>query len=75
LQGELGNCYFLSAIAALAEHDFRIKNIFPKLEINKNGLYMARILHHGVYQEVVVDDFIPVDSKGKPIFAKPAGGK
>jgi hypothetical protein len=36
---------------------------------------MARILHLGVLQEVVVDDFIPVDSKGRPIFAKPAGGK
>jgi hypothetical protein len=36
---------------------------------------MARILHHGVLQEVVVDDFIPVDVRGKPIFAKPAGGK
>jgi hypothetical protein len=36
---------------------------------------MARILHLGVLQEVVVDDFIPVDEKGKPIFAKPSGGK
>lgn len=65
----------MSAIAALAENDFRIKNIFPKLEINKNGLYMARILHLGVLQEVVVDDYVPVDAKGKPIFAKPSGGK
>jgi len=36
---------------------------------------MARILHLGVLQEVVVDDFIPVDAKGKPLFAKPSGGK
>ncbi len=36
---------------------------------------MARILHGGVLREVVVDDYIPVDSKGKPIFAKPSGGK
>lgn len=27
-QGEIGNCYFLSAVSALAENDFRIKNIF-----------------------------------------------
>ena len=43
--------------------------------MNKSGLYMARILHHGVIQEVIVDDFIPVDSKGAPIFAKPSRGK
>jgi hypothetical protein len=36
---------------------------------------MARILHQGVLREVIVDDFIPVDARGKPIFAKPAGGK
>jgi hypothetical protein len=50
LQGGLGNCYFLSAIAALAENDFRIKNIFPNLSMNKNGFYMARVLHLGVLQ-------------------------
>jgi hypothetical protein len=36
---------------------------------------MARILHLGVLQEVIVDDYVPVDRAGKPLFAKPAGGK
>ena len=36
---------------------------------------MARVLHLGVYQEVVVDDFIPGNQKGEPLFAKPAGGR
>lgn len=59
LQGKLGNCYFLSAVAGLAEKPYRIKKLFPSFEINKNGIYMARILHRGVYQEVVVDDYFP----------------
>lgn len=29
LQGKLGNCYFLSAVAGLAEKPYRIKKIFP----------------------------------------------
>jgi hypothetical protein len=29
LQGKLGNCYFLSAVAGLAEKSYRIKKIFP----------------------------------------------
>lgn len=31
LQGGIGDCYFLSAIAGLAEFDTRIKTIFPNL--------------------------------------------
>jgi hypothetical protein len=31
------------------------------LEINKYGIYMARILHRGVLTEVVVDDYVPVN--------------
>jgi calpain-15 len=50
VQGKIGDCYFLCAIAALAENDFRIKNLFPNLEMNPWGIYMARILHRGMIQ-------------------------
>lgn len=74
LQGSIGDYYFLSAISALAEYDFRIKNIFADLKINPQGIYMARILYQGAIREVVVDDYIPVTAQGTPLFAKPAGG-
>jgi hypothetical protein len=32
---------------------------------------MARIMFRGVYQEVLVDDFIPVGNNNHPLFAKP----
>ncbi|MFM7854464.1 MAG: C2 family cysteine protease [Flammeovirgaceae bacterium] len=50
LQGKLGNCYFLSSLAGLAEKSHRIINLFPNIQINENGIYMARILHDGVFQ-------------------------
>jgi hypothetical protein len=28
--------------------------------MNKNGIYMAKLLFNGIYQEVVVDDLFPV---------------
>lgn len=74
LQGKLGNCYFLSAVAGLAEKPYRIKKLFPSFDINKNGIYMARILHRGVYQEVVVDDYFPCLPSGELLGAQPAGG-
>lgn len=36
---------------------------------------MARILYKGVLREVVVDDYIPVNQQGDPLFAKPAAGR
>lgn len=50
LQGVLGDCYLLSSLAALAEQEYRIKSVFPSLEISPYGIYMARLLHNGVYQ-------------------------
>jgi hypothetical protein len=61
-------------VAGLAEKPYRIKKIFPNTTLNKNGIYMARILHKGVFQEVVVDDYFPCTPKGEPIGAQPAGG-
>jgi calpain-15 len=74
-QGSLGDCYFLSAVSALSERDFRIKNLFPELRLNRQGVYMARLLFRGVLREVVVDDYIPVNQQGDPLFAKPACGR
>ena len=36
---------------------------------------MARVLFKGIIREVVVDDFVPVNTHGVPLFAKPSGGK
>lgn len=36
---------------------------------------MAKLRHLGVLQQVVVDDYIPLNKNGEPFFAKPAGGK
>lgn len=34
IQGQLGDCYFLSSLAALAEHPQRVRNIFLNRECN-----------------------------------------
>ena len=59
-QGGLGNCYFLSAIAALAEFPCIIKHIFKTRETNPNGFYEVVMFIDGIWQIVVVDDYFPV---------------
>ncbi len=58
-QGSLGNCYFLSALAALTEFPNIIYNIFKTKEISKNGLYEIGMFIDGEWQIVIVDDYIP----------------
>jgi hypothetical protein len=72
MQGNLGDCYFLSSIAALAEVPDRIRKIFGSTEMNPNGFYMAHINVSGICREVVVDDYFPVyEPLDTLVFAKP----
>lgn len=66
-QGALiGDCYFLSAVAALTRKPWRIEKLFPTTQSN-NGIYMARIMVKGVLQEVIVDDRFPVIKETKDL--------
>lgn len=60
MQGNLGDCYFLSSISALAEVPDRIRKMFGSTEINPNGFYMVHVNLSGICREVVVDDYFPV---------------
>ena len=70
MQGSFNNGYFISALAALARREYRVKSMFASLEINKWGVYMCRMLFDGVYQEVVVDDFFPIDKFDRCLAAR-----
>jgi hypothetical protein len=64
----------MSGVASIAERDYRIMNIFGALELSPHGVYMCRLTSNGVYQEIVVDDYFPVDSQGKLVYARPYMG-
>jgi hypothetical protein len=74
LQGGLGDCYLLSAIAALAEKENRLNGLFPDLRSHhETGVYSVLMIHAGMLKEVVVDDWIPLDPAGRPAFVQPRG--
>ncbi len=61
IQGSLGDCYFLSALAALAEEEENVRSLFEGQSYNPNGIYKVTMRLRGEVEEVVVDDFIPIN--------------
>jgi len=71
-QGNLGNCYFLSSLAALTEFPNLIYKIFKTKRVSENGLYEIALFIDGEWQIVIVDDYIPINKRlGECAFAKP----
>lgn len=55
-QGQIGDCYFLSSLAALAEKPERIRKMFLEKDANACGRYGARMFKNGINMVVRVDD-------------------
>ena len=58
-QGALGDCYLLSAIAALADRPERIMKLFEETEVNQEGIFCIHMNKHGLPVKIIVDDYIP----------------
>jgi len=79
-QGELGNCYVMSALIGLATVPERIKKLFHIKYLREGaraGLYCVFLCVSGVWNEILLDDYFPVyPESGKFIFCRPtAKGK
>lgn len=70
-QGELGNCYFLSALSSLAEKPDRILRLFEDQTINEHNCYYVRVCVDGIWRYIVIDDYTPCSMNCKPVFAQP----
>eukprot|EP00927_Polykrikos_kofoidii_P026441 TRINITY_DN23525_c0_g2_i1.p1 TRINITY_DN23525_c0_g2~~TRINITY_DN23525_c0_g2_i1.p1 ORF type:complete len:2086 (-),score=383.67 TRINITY_DN23525_c0_g2_i1:300-6338(-) len=57
-QGELGDCWLLSAMSCCASKRDLIEKVFSYSD-EKVGIYVVRIYHGGVFREVAVDDLVP----------------
>ena len=72
IQGKIGNCYFLSSLAALCEFPTLISQIFLSKEIPNNNCYTVILFIDGEYQKVYLDDYFPcVKGSNLLYFAKP----
>jgi hypothetical protein len=77
LQGGLGDCWFLSSLAALAEYPKLIEALFPifSREYHESGVYFVRFCKNGLWTSVRVDDYIPCYPGSGPIFSKSHGNE
>jgi hypothetical protein len=74
IQGQLGDCWFLSALAVIGADDTLLENCFwRREEFREYGLYVLRFYKDCSVFFVIIDDRLPVkDKDGRLIFA---GGK
>ncbi|KAJ9516711.1 hypothetical protein QJQ45_027147 [Haematococcus lacustris] len=75
-QGQLGDCWLMSACACLAGQRGAIQRCFLTREYNAYGKYKVRLFDGArtSWSTVVIDDWIPCSRQtGQPVFAKPRG--
>jgi hypothetical protein len=60
VQGNIGNCWFMSALAVLTQRQADLKRIFLTQDFNQCGVYHLQFYKNGNQKRVLVDDWVPV---------------
>lgn len=74
-QGALGDCWFMCALACLAERPALVERLFVTKQVNDKGIYRVKLCKNGEWVTVTVDDFFPCYPKGGPVFSRAHGNE
>jgi hypothetical protein len=69
-QGQLNDKWLTNAIAAIATQPKLLETIFVSSKYRSKGLYTVKLFKDGMWHYMHIDDRIPVDISGEPIYAK-----
>lgn len=70
-QGELGDCYYLTSLSALAEKPELIRRLFYPQELTKEGCYAVTLCDSGEWKTLVIDNTVPCRGAfGGPAFSR-----
>lgn len=78
VQGKIGNCWLVAALACAAEHPASIRNVFLTPEYNPRGKYRVRLFDNDKRAFVIIkiDDRIPCKKGTKtPLFMEMQGNE
>ena len=68
VQGQLGDCWFLSALSVMGAHQDLLKKCFWRLDnFKEHGLFVCRFFKDSQVMYVVIDDRIPVKKKDNKV--------
>lgn len=72
IQGEIGDCYFLTIISSLTKYPSIIYQLFNNLHISENGNYEIKFKINNKISILSLDDYFPYNLKtNMPLFCKP----
>ena len=74
-QGMLGDCWFMCALASLAERPQLVRRLFHIDQANAEGFYQIFFCKGGEWVRVTVDDYFPCFPKQGPMFSRSQGNE
>ena len=70
VQGALGDAWLLGALGCVATRPDLLDVIFASTRNKLKGIYTLRFFKRGQWKNVVIDDRIPCDETGTPLYAR-----
>lgn len=72
VEGNLGDSWFASALACLAEKPALLQKLFISDNFSQHGVYKVQICKSGIWKELTIDDYFPcsISTGGMALFSR-----
>ncbi|CAF1204736.1 unnamed protein product [Rotaria sordida] len=71
-QGKLGNCWLMAALALITERPQMLQHILLTKKVNREGVYVVRICHNGIWTAVLLDEYFPCTIDNRLAYSRAA---